>query len=271
MARLCGARLDAKIGRMDYEPFDASAEHRLREAAADGDGRTWHRLGWQLALAGREREAIDAYRESIAAGCDSWRNLALLLAKQRGRGDEAEAACREAIAAGDTEMWVSLGSLLLMLPGRARDALAACREAIDCGHAERGAEGARMVALVLDAGGELCDARAGYELAVGYGDDGILHSAASCLGYLLGYLGDRAGASVAFEVAARPAARRVFQRMGIVDPDEREQISDFVAARTPRLFAGVVSARWTRRAIRRVRLHYVRRELRRHGHTTVNV
>jgi tetratricopeptide (TPR) repeat protein len=271
MPRLCSDRPGAKIACVEYEPLDPAEERRLREATADGTGDAWHRLGWRLARAGRDREAIDAYRESNAVAGGAWRNLALLLAKQPDCGDEAEAAYHEAIAAGDHEMWVALGSLLLTLPGRRPDALAAYREAIACGHGELGAQGALALAYAWDAAGELNDARAAYELAIGYGNDAVVENAAIHLGWLFGYLGDRASASAAFAAAARPAARRVSAWHGLVDPDDREEVSDIAAARIPRLYSRIASGRWTGRAIRRVRLRLLRRELRRRGHATVKV
>ena len=89
-------------------------------------------------------------------------------------GGDAEAAYREAIAAGDNDARFNLGNLLSEQPGREGEAEAAYREAIDSS-------------------------------ATGQ----VVEAAAAKLGELLARQGDVAGAHAAFEVAARAAARRM--------------------------------------------------------------
>ncbi len=214
---------------MADERFDPAAERRLREATADGDGAAWYELGWYLDCAGRDGEAEDAYREAIAAGFNAWRDLGNVLAERRGGDEESEDAFREAIAAGDTIAWVNLGVQFGGQPGCERAAFAAYRDAIACGHAELGAQGALMVGLTFDVDGELDDARAAYELAIGHGNEITVEKAAANLGYLLAYLGDRAGSSAAFQAAAHPAARRVNEDR-IADSGEREAVTDFATS-----------------------------------------
>lgn len=243
---------------MADEPPDPAEERRLREAIADGDDYAWVELGLHLASAGRDGEAEDACREAIAAGYGAWRFLGSLLAKRPGRDEEAEDAYREAIADGDTAAWANLGWLLARRPGGGRAALAAHREAIACGHAELGAPGALHVGLTFDSEGDLDTARAAYELAIGHGDEATVESAGTNLGYLLAYLGDRAGSSAAFEAATYPLARRVSED-ATADIDEREEITEFATPRLPRLFARLAGGGLTRRAVRRNRLWHLRR------------
>lgn len=121
-----------------------------------------------------------------------------------------------------------------------------------------------MVGLAFDVDGDLDDARAAYELAIGHGDEPTVEKAATNLGYLLAHLGDRAGSSAAFQAAAHPAARRVTQDR-MADGDERDVIADFATTRLPSRFAQLAGGRLTRRAVRRARLRQLRRYLDRHA------
>ena len=59
----------------------------------------------------------------------AWGRLGALLAEHPGREEEAEAAFREAIAAGDDRGWIGAGYVLIMQPGRETEAAAAYRKA----------------------------------------------------------------------------------------------------------------------------------------------
>lgn len=60
--------------------------------------------------------------------------LAAVLAVQLGREEEAEKACREALATGDNGAWIVLGNVLVAQPGREEEAEDAYRKAIAAGH-----------------------------------------------------------------------------------------------------------------------------------------
>src|SRR5215218_1364549 len=79
-----------------------------------------------------ESQAIaEAYRKAIAAAdAASWKEVALLLARQPDRHAEAEAAFREMIAAGDAGAWNGVGAILARQRGRESEAESAYRLAI---------------------------------------------------------------------------------------------------------------------------------------------
>lgn len=152
------------------------------------------------------REAEAAYREAIAAGkTDRYFSLAYLLAAQPGREEEAEAAYREAIAAGDKHAPYNLGLLLAKQPGRDAEAEAVLREAIAAGDTDAWYLLGRLLAKQR---GREQEAEAAYREAIDCAHGRVLEAAAVSLGELLAGQGDLAGAHAAFEMHARAFAKR---------------------------------------------------------------
>lgn len=121
------ARAEAAIEKKDY----AAAETILRQALQQGanDYRTWFDLGFVYTATGKQPEAIDAYRKSVAANpkvFESNLNLGLTLAQTKD--SDAEKYLRAATQLRPTaepdkalaRAWISLGHVL-----QARDPKAA--------------------------------------------------------------------------------------------------------------------------------------------------
>jgi len=99
----------------------------------------WNNLGLLLSKQpGRADEAEAAYRRAAEVDpkdAGPWNNLGRLLSEQPARADEAEAAYRRAaeIDPKDVGPWNNLGNLLSQQPGRADEAEAAYRRATEIG------------------------------------------------------------------------------------------------------------------------------------------
>ena len=97
----------------------------------------WNNLGLLLSKQpGRADEAEAAYRRAAEVDpkdAGPWNNLGRLLSEQPGRGDEAEAAYRRAaeLDPKNVQSWYNLGLLLSEQPGRADEAEAAYRRAAE--------------------------------------------------------------------------------------------------------------------------------------------
>lgn len=138
--------------------------------STEDEGRVSNGLGGLLhKLPGREADAEAAYREAIAAGsANATYNLGLLLAPQPGRGAEAEALLRTALAAGDESAWNTLGNLFSRQPDRRDEAIEALRQAVRVG--ARGAE--FRLGMLLLADGRADESLHAYEASRDAGDPG---------------------------------------------------------------------------------------------------
>ena len=150
----------------------------------------------------RCREAIERFADDPdeeVAGQVAWCRIALAHSayerggelQKAGRGAEAEAAYREAIAGGYESAWLNLGILLKGAPGREDEEIAALRAALK-------AE-----------------------------EEGVAPWAAHELGVLLHYRGDAEGARACLEVAAeqgdRDIARRARRNLAFFAAGERDR------------------------------------------------
>jgi tetratricopeptide (TPR) repeat protein len=113
--------VQAELGQllMHVPGREADAERALRES---GLSHTKFMLGSMLSrIPGREEEAIAALRQAAEAGVEhAWNNLIVML-KELGRMDSAEAAYRDGINRGATELLPYYGDFL-RLQGRRDEA-----------------------------------------------------------------------------------------------------------------------------------------------------
>ena len=106
------------------------AEQALRTATAAGNPFALKHLANLLTAQSRVVEAEEIWRDAATLGTGgALTGLAVLLAKQPGRGPEAEHAWREAAAAGDTDALGELAKWLATQPGRTPDTEHAWRHA----------------------------------------------------------------------------------------------------------------------------------------------
>ena len=188
------------------------------------------RVGDRDELALRELVANALYNKGVRLGAGGIGNL---LATRRGRRQQAEAAYRDAIAAGHADGWVGVGNLLAKQRGRSREAEVAYREAIAAGAAPAYAWKGLGWVLAKQPGREE-EAEAAYREAIAASDsDQILPAAAANLGELLARQGDLAGARAAYETGARAFARR-----------RGADLSDSTIARLARMRIAVASRPW---------------------------
>jgi tetratricopeptide (TPR) repeat protein len=178
---------------------EAEALQAYRDAIAAGNTRPLNNLGNLLAKQGgreAEAEAEQAYRDAIAAGdSKALFNLGNLLAKQGGRQAEAEQAYRDAIAAGEIKALFNLGHLLAKQGGREVEAEQLYRDAIAAGITRAPNN---LGTLLAKQGGREVEAEQVYRDAIAAGDTNALFN----LGNLLAEQGGR-------EVEAEQAYRDV--------------------------------------------------------------
>lgn len=165
---------------------------------------------------GRQEEAEAAYRAAITAGnAKAWLNLGNLLVKQPGRGGEAEAAYRKAIDAGHTDSWFTLGYVLSAQPGREDETEAAYRAAIGAGNAKAWLS---LGSLLGGQPGREGEAEAAYRKAV---DAGYVYGWLGVCDVLSAQPGREDQAQVAYRKAHAVRAvaermRRVLGRMAVL-------------------------------------------------------
>lgn len=120
---------------VSYQPLPPMIERLVPLLMAEGDDEGMFYLGVALYLDFHSEHAEDAWRAVRGKSRMLARNnLCILLSDQPGREQEAEQACRDAIAAGIPIAYHNLGNLLAKQPGREQEAEQAYRDAISRGY-----------------------------------------------------------------------------------------------------------------------------------------
>ncbi len=171
---------------------------------------------------------------------NDWWQRAYDLHGRGGHQAEAEAAYRQAIAGGLTEVWLGLGILLSTQPGRERDEEAAFRAAMASENLDTAARAALhlgdLMILVYD---DRSAARACFEFAEKHGARDVAFPATHRLAHLLAYEGDR------------EAALDRTRSYAIWFGDERNRDMSGEGVSTLSMWVKVASGRYTREPFRR--------------------
>jgi len=192
---MVGTAVDPDIAGALPQPVDA----RGRQGSGGSQPRAAHRSS-----SATKPEPIVSAEVLAAVKAATAASLGVELPLYRNT-EEAEAAFREAIAAGDPDQApaaaCSLGCLL-QGNGDVAGATAAFRLAIDSGHRDHAPFAALFLGALLNEQGDVAGATAAFRLAIESGNAEIAPAAASCLGVLLQAQGDVSGARAAYELAA---------------------------------------------------------------------
>ena len=222
---------------------------RIVNPSAETSALPWHG-GCCIAPEGEPRPPDDCTRRSSRSMHPEMEDAALAwfrrgyeLHLRGGHAAEAEAAYRQAIAAGAVDAWLNLGLLLWLQRGRETDAVAALREAMASDDVARAAHAAVELGDVLYfLRDDVSAARACYEFAERNGDLPVAFRASGQLAMLLAFDGDT------------EAARERIRSFSIWYGDERDV--DLVGGGAEILAVGLTTlagARLTREPFRRGR------------------